>query len=407
MIIRTEYLQTISNFIGIPEIKVITGMRRCGKSFLLKQIIQELIDKHQAKEKNIIYIDKESSDFDFITNNTELNIYISSKLNLETKTPKYILIDEVQEIESWEKTLRSLTKNNQAEIFITGSNASLLSSELATFISGRYIEIPVLPLSFKEFLEFRESKKPNLNEEFKLYLRYGSMPGIHNSKLDDITSYPLLQSILSTVILKDVIARHEIRNYSIFENILKFVFDNIGSTLSAKSISDYFKSQKIKMSIETIQSYISFLEAAFLIYKARRYDIKGKRYLEIHEKYYVTDIGLRHALLGYRDDDINDYLENIVYLELKRRGYEVSVGKLNETEIDFIASKTNEKIYIQVCYLLASPETVDREFNPLQKIKDNHPKLVLSMDEFWGASFEGIKRINIIEFLMERSNSNS
>lgn len=403
LINRDNYYQKIKNYMGNPVIKVITGMRRSGKSFFLKEIIQEL-KKKKIPVKNILYIDKEATEFDFIRNYKDLDQYIHENLLLgESKSPRYILIDEIQEIENWEKCIRSIAKQEQAEIFITGSNAYLLSSELATFISGRYIEFPIYPLSFKEFIKFREVKAPvkNLEDEFLIYIKFGGLPGLHNSSLDETISYPYISSILNTVILKDIVARNQIREYASFENILKFVFDNIGSTFSAKSISDYLKSQNIKVTIETIQNYLSFLEAAYVVYKARRYDLQGKRHLEIHEKYYLADLGLRHALLGYKSSDINDYLENIVYIELKRRGYEVSIGKIGNLEIDFIATKATEKIYVQVTYLLASEDVVEREFKPLQKIKDNYPKYVLSMDKFYGEMFEGIKRLNIIDWLLE------
>lgn len=403
LIDRDYYFQKIKNYLGNPVIKVITGMRRSGKSFFLKEIIQEL-KKKKIASKNIIYIDKESTEFDLIRDYRDLDQYIQQKFSDECESPRYVLVDEIQEINGWEKCIRSIAKQEQAEIFITGSNAYLLSSELATYISGRYIEFPIYPLSFREFIKFREvstkSSVKNLEDEFQLYIKFGGLPGLHNSSLDESISYPYISSILNTVILKDIIARNQIREYASFENILKFVFDNIGSTFSAKSISDYLKSQNIKVTVETIQNYLSFLEAAYVIYKARRYDLQGKRHLEIHEKYYLADLGLRHALLGYKSSDINDYLENIVYIELKRRGYEVSIGKIGTLEIDFIATKATEKLYVQVTYLLASEEVAEREFKPLQKIKDNYPKYVFSMDKFYGEMFEGIRRLNIIDWLM-------
>lgn len=392
---RPAYIEKIKPHIGNKLIKVLTGMRRVGKSYLLKLIIEEI---KKDKAANIVFIDKESASFDFIENQKDLNQYL--KENLKTKKKNYLFIDEVQEIQNWEKSLRSLLKNDNAEIFITGSNAYMLSSELATFIAGRYIEIPVYPLSFREFLDFRnKTNKNDIDKEFDFYLRYGSMPGIHNLELNEEVSFPMIQAIFNTVILKEVVAKNQIRNYALFEKILNFVLDNIGSTFSAKAIVDFFKSQKTKASLETIQSYLHFLEAAFLIYKVQRYDIKGKKLLEIYEKYYVTDLAFRHTQLGYREGDINDFLENLVFLELKRLGYTVSIGKLNNKEIDFIATKTNEKIYIQVAYLLSSQEVIDREFAVLQRIPDNHPKYVISMDKFFGESFAGIKRLNIIDFL--------
>jgi uncharacterized protein len=401
MIKRSLYLEQIKQYIGNPIIKVITGMRRSGKTYFLRQIKSEL---EKDKASQIIHIDKEDLDFDFIKDYQDLNDYVSREIDQHSKkspSKKYLLIDEVQEIAEWEKALRSLAKKD-IEIFITGSNSHMLSSELATFISGRYIEFLIFPLSFKEFLDFRQVNDPaKLEEEFDNYLRYGAMPGIHNSKLDPELSYTYLASIMNTIILKDVVKRHVIQNYSNFEKLLFFSLDNFASTFSAKSISDYLKSQKIKISVDTIQNYLSFLESAFLIYKVKRFDIKGKRQLEIYEKYYLADLGFRHAKLKYRPEDIGDFLENIVFIELLRRGYTVSIGKLDDKEIDFIAEKANETLYIQVSYTIQDKQTYIREAKSLLDIKDNHPKYILTMDKYLtGLSEDGIIIKNIIDWLL-------
>ncbi len=400
MIKRKNYIDKIKAYIDKPIIKVITGMRRTGKSYFLQQIINEL-KTQKIKTKDIIYIDKESAEFDFLEDYRDLNQYLKEKL--VSKNKKYLFIDEVQEITAWEKSLRSILKNNQADIYITGSNAYLLSSELSTLIAGRFIEFKIYPLSFKEFLEFRKDKInfESTDQEFEKYIRFGSLPGIHCAELEEDISKPLSKAIFDSIILNDIVARHSIRNYSNFERILRFILDNIASTFSAKSISDYLKSQKITVSIETVQNYIKFLEAAYAIYKVNRYDIQGKRHLEISEKYFCSELSFRHNLLGYKSTDINDYLENLVYLELRRNDYEVSIGKLGDLEIDFIAEKEGQKIYIQVTYLMHDQKVEEREYKPLLKVKDNYPKVILSMDKLPVNGKEGIKTKNIIDFLLK------
>lgn len=399
---RNLYFDKIKGFIDKPVIKVITGMRRVGKSYFLKQIINELLINGVDK-KEILYIDKESLDFEYISDYKVLNREVKKYFLNLPKSPKkkYLFVDEVQEIVKWEKAILSFFNKGDIDIFITGSNAHILSSELATYLSGRYIEFPIYSLSFKEFLQFRGKSKKSPDIEFSNYLKYGGMPTIHHFSLDDEIVYQYISSIYNTILLKDVVKKNEIRNVSLLENILRYLFDNIGNIFSAKSISNYIKSQKIKVSVDTVQNYIRFLMDALLIHKVSRYDIKGKRQLEIHEKYYLDDFGIRNSILGYRESDIWGILENIVYLELKRRGYNVDIGKLDNQEIDFIAVRENEKIYIQVCYLLSSNSTIKREFDVLKKIKDNYPKYVISMDKFFGNDVEGIKRINLIDFCLE------
>ncbi len=394
LIKRELFYNKIKGFVGKPIIKVITGLRRSGKSYFLKQVIKDL----PKKDSNFLYIDKESLEFDEIKDYKDLDLYI--KKNLFNKKAKhyFLFIDEIQEIDQWERCIRSIFGSNAAEIFITGSNAQMLSSELATFLTGRYINFQIYPLSYKEFLQFRSSK--HSENEFNKFIEYGSMPAIHDFDSNKELIYSYLSSTLNTIILKDVVKRFEIRNVDLLDNLIKFTFDNIGSAFSAKSISDYVKSQRLSVGVETIQNYLFYLESAYLLHKVRRYDIQGKRYLEIYEKYYIADIGFRHALLGFKQEDISDYLENIVCLELLRRGYEVAIGKIGDLEIDFIASKADQKIYIQVCYLLANKEVTEREYAPLRLIKDNYPKYILSMDKLPGSNSDGIIRMNLVDFLL-------
>lgn len=382
-------------------VKVITGMRRVGKSYFLRLIIDHLREKGISDDQ-IIYIDMESLDFDFIHDYRQLNTYIKSRTK-EKSGKVNLFIDEVQEIEEWEKCITSLLNSEKYDIFITGSNAGMLSSELATLLSGRYIEFPLYSLSFNEFLDFMGSVPQDSDQQFPNYLKFGGFPALSHFDLDQEVVYQYISSLYNTILLKDVVKRHKVRNITLLEGITKYAFENIGNIFSAKKLSDYLKSQKMSLGVETVQNYLSYICSTFALYKVQRYDIKGKRILELHEKYFLGDIGLRHALLGYREADISGMLENIVFLELKRRGYEVYIGKLDTREIDFIATRANEKIYIQVAYLLASPETIEREFAPLLAIKDNYPKYVVSMDTIFGSDYEGIKRLNLVDFLLAPS----
>ena len=375
-------------------------MRRVGKSYFIRQIIDKIKSQHIAEEQ-IIYINKELLDYDFIKTYQDLHQYVTDKFS-QIAGQKYLFIDEIQEILEWEKAVTSLFAQENIDIYITGSNAQLFSSELATLISGRYIEFPIYALGFQEFLQFRGDNRQDDDKEFLTYLKLGGFPAIHHFILDEELVYQYINSLYSTIVLKDIIKRNNVRNVDLLENIVRYAFDNIGNIFSARKVAEYLKSQKLQIGIETVQSYLSYLMSAFLLYKVPRFDIKGKRLLEIHEKYFLGEIGIRHALLGYREGDISGLLENIVFLELKRRGYKVFIGKLNTQEVDFIAEKEHERFYIQVTYLLSSREAVEREFSVLQSIPDNYPKYVISMDTAFGEDYEGIRRLNLIDFLLSR-----
>lgn len=395
---RNLYIEKIRSYIDKPVVKVITGMRRVGKSCFLQLIMNELYARKVPK-KSILYINKESLDYDFIQDYRDLNSYVIDSFS-GVKGTKYLFVDEIQEIEYWEKAIASFFSGSDFDIYITGSNAHLLSSEIATLISGRYIEIPVYSLSFEEFLLFRDKKMKNKREEFSTYLWAGGFPAIHHFDFNQEVVYQYISSIYNTILLKDVIKRNNVRNVTLLENITQYIFQNVGNIFTSKKVSDYLKSQKLRVSIDTVQNYISYLISTFAVFKVPRFDVKGKRLLELHEKYYLGDVALRHALLGYREGDISGVLENMVFLELKRRGYHVFIGKVGNKEIDFIAEKENRKIYIQVAYLLTSPETIDREFSVLKSLKDNYPKYVISMDEIFGKDIDGIQRINLVDFLL-------
>lgn len=401
MYTRTLYLDAIGPFIAKPVVKVITGMRRVGKSCFLRQIIDKL-KSDGVPENRILSINKESLDFEFIANHRDLNSFVNERF-ANIPGAKYLFVDEVHEIEDWEKAIASLSsEGNEIDIYLTGSNAHMFSSELATLLSGRYVEFPIYSLGLDEFILFRNVSGLRPEQEFLNYIRFGGMPAVHKFDLEDETVYQYISSVYNTILLKDVVKRNRVRNVDLLERINRYVFDNTGNIFSAKAIADYLKSQRLKVGVDTVQNYIGYLMSALLIHKVPRYDIKGKRLLEIHEKYYLGDIGMRHALLGYREADISGILENIVFLELKRRGYDVTIGALGDKEIDFIATRNKEKMYLQVSYLLATPETVTREFAPLQVVRDNYPKCVLSMDTAFGEDIAGIQRLNLIDFLLRK-----
>jgi len=400
MIQREKYLKQITPFIDKPVIKVITGIRRCGKSTFLKQICNYLANR-EIQSENILLINKDSLEFDFLTNYKQLAGYVVEYFK-SVAGKKYLFIDEVQEIEGWEKALAGFLTDETADLYVTGSNSRMLSSELATYISGRYVEFKLYTLTFSEFLNFRMVSSPeNTESEFALYMRYGGFPGIHHMEFDDEVIAQYISAIYNTILLKDVVARNGLRDIALLERIAQFTADNCGNITSSKKISDFLKSQKIKGSVDTVQNYLNMMTSAFIFHKVNRFDIKGKRLLEIHEKYFSGDIGLKHSLLCYKMNDISGHLENIVYLELLSRGYKVSIGKINDLEIDFIAKKNDQQIYIQVAYLLADEKIIEREFGALEKISDNYPKIVLSLDKFLDKNRNGIKWHNLIDFLLE------
>lgn len=392
-------MDRIRPFIDKPVVKIISGLRRVGKSYFMRLIIEDL-KRRNINDKQIIYIDMESMDFDFISNYHQLHDFIKNSPSPAQDRKIYLFIDEVQEIEGWEKCISSCLGSNNYDIYLTGSNAGMLSSELASLLSGRYVEFPIYSLGFSEFLDFMGKREADAQNHFHTYLQYGGFPALSHFDLDKEIVYQYISSLYNTILLKDVVKRFHVRNINLLENITKYTFDNIGNIFSAKKISDYLKSQRLAIGVETVQNYLAYLCSTFALHKVQRYDIKGKRLLELHEKYYLGDIGLRHALLGYREADIAGMLENLVFLELKRRGYDIFIGKLGTNEIDFIAIKADDKLYIQVSYLLASQQTIEREFSPLLAIKDNYPKFVLSMDTIFGADYNGIKRLNLVDFLL-------
>ncbi len=399
MINRDMYLNKLLAYKDTEFIKVITGIRRCGKSSLLKLFMEKILE--EDKKANIIYMNFESFEFDDIINYKDMYNKISKQINKKNKN--YILLDEVQRVEKWEKAVNAITVDFDADIYITGSNAYLLSSELSTYLSGRYIEIKVLPLSFKEFLNFTALEdKRTLEDKFIEYIKFGGMPGIITIKDEENLYENAIKGIYNTVFMKDVVERNRLVDASLLERILKFLMSNIGSLISSKKIADFLTSQGTKITHNTVLNYLKMLENAYIIYKVPRYDIKGKEILKTLEKYYIVDTGIRNIILGFRDSDFGHIIENVVYFELLRRGYEVTVGKNDSFEVDFIATNSNEKKYYQVTYTMMDENVKKREIGVLKNIKDNYEKTVLTMDKLYNnTSDEGIKIKYLIDFLLE------
>ncbi len=397
---RDLYLKQLIQYRDKPLIKVITGLRRCGKSTLLSLFENHLFENGVSND-HIIRMNFESFEFDEITSYKELHAYIKKRL-INNIDKHYILLDEVQQVSSWEKVINSFLVDANVDIYITGSNAYLLSSELSTLLSGRYVEIKMQPLSFKEYLDFIENNNDqNLQEKFNQYLKFGGLPTVVDLMDNPDTIGPFLEGIYNTVLVKDVIERNGVRDAALLDSILKFIAANIGSIVSTKKISDYLTSSGRKTTSDTIDNYLKMLENAFIIYKANRYDLKGKMFLKTLEKYYIVDMGIRNQLTGLRNTDYGHVLENIVYLELLRRGYNVTIGKVGSLEVDFVANKSDEKIYYQVSATILDEKTRERELRPLESISDNYPKYILTMDQTIFNDFSGIKVRNIIDFLLE------
>lgn len=394
MVQRELYMTKIRNLIDLDIIKVITGIRRCGKSYLLNLIIDELIDRGISKD-NIILINLDSIEYQNIEDAKELNdIVLDLTRNIEGKL--YLFFDEIQNIKGWERSINGYKVDFDCDIYITGSNSNLLSGELATHLTGRYIEIKVYPFSFMEFIDFK-NKNIEKQDLFSEYFNFGGIPVLFNLNEDSKRSY--LSDLYDSIILKDVVSRYGIKDVNILQRIVKFIVENIGNFFSVKSIYEYLKHEKINVSSKTIYNYVSYLENACFISRAQRENLKGKKLLKFNEKYYLTDHGFNQLLFS-ENNGIGKIIENIVYNELLRRGYDITVGKINDLEIDFICRKANKKIYVQVCYLLNSEKIEEREFSPLLMVNDNYPKYVISMDNL-DFSKKGIIHLNLIDFLTD------
>ena len=398
MLERKEYYDYIERFIDKPVIKVITGIRRAGKSTMLK-LLQTHLESRGIERDNIIYINFESMKYYNIRTAKLFYDYISSLIISDQRM--YLFFDEIQLVDRWEEAINSFLVDFNVDIYITGSNSNLLSSELSTLLTGRYVQFRMYPLSFKEMLKFQSELvgEKDKNTLIEKYIRQGGFPALHIANYDEETAYMIINDIYDSIVLRDVVQRYNIRNIELLNRIMKYIMDNVGNTFSAKSISDYFKSQYRKVDITTIYNYIDALVSSFIIEKVNRYDVHGKEILKTQEKFYLADQGIQHAVFGYRNRNISGVLENIVYNELKRRGYLVYIGKLKDKEIDFIAERKNEKVYVQVTYKMENEQTIEREFGPLLAVQDHYPKYVVSMDDKFEDNLEGVKHVYLMDFI--------
>ena len=384
-----------------PFIKILTGVRRCGKSTILKMIMEKLQSDRGIAKEQIVNYRFDSMEYDDM-NAKQMYEELKSKLCHGKKT--YFFLDEVQDVEGWEKVVNSLASDYDVDIYITGSNSRMMSSEISTYLTGRYVTFRIYTLSFEEYLMFKErytSVKSN-REELAMYIKKGGFPATHLQEYGDDEIYTIVKDIYRSTIFSDIVRRNQIRKVDQLERIIKYAFDNVGNTFSAKSISDYLKSQKRSLDNETVYAYLEKLEKAYLLHRCPRYDLKGKEILKTQEKYYLADTSLRYSVLGYKRDTVASSLENIVYLELRRRGYNVYIGKIGSYEIDFVAVRQNEKIYVQVTQQIDSEKTERREYDRLLGIQDNYPKYVLRTDEFAEGNYEGIKEMHVADFLLNK-----
>lgn len=399
MIYRSTYMEKIMPYIDTPFVKILTGVRRCGKSTILKMVMEE-IKKRGTHSANILHYNFDSLQYEDIKRAKKLYEEISSKLSKTGKT--YLFLDEIQEVDSWEKVINSLMTDFDVDIYVTGSNSHMMSSEISTYLTGRYISFRVYPLSFSEYLYFKkqytEILTPHL--ELPIYLKLGGFPAVHLKEYTQDEVYSIVKDIYNSTIFTDIVKRNEIRKVDQLERIVKFSFDNVGRTFSASSISKYLKSENRTINIETVYNYLSKLESAYILHRCSRFDVEGKEILKTQEKFYLADPAFRYSVLGYSADSIASMLENVIYLELLRRGYDVYVGKFGTAELDFIAIKQENKIYIQVTQMIKNEETEKREYGRLLELKDNYPKYVLRTDEFADGNYEGIKTMHIADFLL-------
>lgn len=394
---RPKYLKQIEKFIDKPIIKILTGMRRVGKSTILMMIKDEILEKVPEEQK--LYINFESLEFINLNEAGDLAEYIAKKSqNITGK--KYYFFDEIQLVKNWERVINGLRVDQDCDIYITGSNSNLVSGELATLLAGRYVEFEIQAFTFSEFIKTFDSQNLKVEELFDKYIKLGGMPFLKYFNLEEESSYKYLNDVYNTVLVKDVLNYNKIRDIDLFNRILSFAIENIGATFSANSIKKYLKSENREASVDTILNYLDYCEKAFILKKAPRFDAVGKKTLKIEEKYYLTDQGFRQARGYSNTKDIERVLENIVYVELLSRGYKIEVGKVKDREIDFIASKGKERLYYQVSYLMETEETRKREFSVYDYIKDNYPKFVISMDKV-DFSQNGIIHKNIVDFLLE------
>ena len=398
---RPLYTEKIMAYTDTPFVKVLTGVRRCGKSTILKMIMEKLQNEMGISVDQIVSMRFDSMEYEDMTAK-QMFADVKAKLSENKKT--YLFLDEVQEIEGWEKVVNSLASDYDVDLYVTGSNSRMMSSEISTYLTGRYVSFRIFPLSFEEYLTFRReyTEVKDVHTELADYIRLGGFPATHLRDYSQDEVYTIVRDIYNSTIFSDIVRRNQIRKVDQLERVVKYTFSNVGNTFSAKSISDYLKSEHRKIDNETVYSYLEKLEKAYLLHRCSRYDLQGKEILKTQEKFYLADTALRYSVLGYNPDSVASSLENIVYLELCRRGYEVNIGKTADGEVDFVAQRQGEKLYVQVTQEIRSEKTERREYDRLLEIKDNYPKYVLRTDEFAGGNYEGIKSMHVADFLLSK-----
>lgn len=397
MILRPDYIEAVKPFMDAPLVKILTGVRRCGKSTIFEMIRQELLERGIPEDHIIM---KKYTEMDIPDTITAKQMYDELVSRVEDDKRYYFLLDEIQEIKGWEKAVNSLLEGMNADIYVTGSNSKLMSSEISTYLTGRYISIPVFTLSFREYLEFKKESTQSYDKLLEEYIKFGGFPIIALGEYEQQSAYQIVDGIYHTVVSRDIVKRHRINKQDLFDRVVKYVIENMGKTFSASSISNFLKSENRKVSIESIYNYLRWLEQAFIIFPCERYDMKGKSVLKTQEKYYLADVSFRYALFGYNRKMLDGVMENIVYLELRRRGYDVYVGKNNTKEIDFIAIHKDEKIYVQVCVQI--PENSNREVGNLMEIRDHYPKYVVTLNEMDVGIENGIRIVHLRDFLLAK-----
>ena len=395
MIIRPQYMNALKTYRDVPLVKILAGIRRCGKSTILDMLRDDL-QKSGIAADHILSMRYTSEDFD--DGMTDKEMYSGIKNQMVDDGRYYLLLDEVQEIDGWEKAVNSLLENANTDIYVTGSNSKLMSSEISTYLTGRYISIPVYTLSFSEYLDFKQNDSRSPKELLNEYLRFGGFPIVALGHFDERSAYQIVEGIYNSVITNDITRRHNIMNFDLFNRVVKYIVENVGKTFSANAIAKFLKSEGRSLSVEAVYNYLDWLEKAFVIYRCQRYDLQGKSVPKTQEKFYLADASLKYCIMGFNPKSIASMLENIVYFELLRRGYEVYIGKNEAKEIDFVAVRRDERIYVQVCRRL--PEESDREVANLLEIKDHYPKYVVTLDELAAGNINGVKIVHLADFLL-------
>ena len=395
MIVRPHYLDELKKYRDVPLVKILAGIRRCGKSTILDMLREDLLANGVRPEQ---IIERRYTSLDLGDLPAAKDMYQDIKADLNAAGRNYLLLDEVQEIEGWEKAINSLLELGNTDIYVTGSNSKLMSSEISTYLTGRYVTIPVFPLSFQEYLTFKAGSSLSQKELLNEYIRYGGFPIVALGTYDERTAYQIVEGIYHSVISNDIARRHSIANQELFNRVVRFIIENVGKNFSANSIVKFLKSEGRSLTVETIYNYLEWLEKAFVIYRCQRYDLQGKAVLKTQEKFYLADPALKYCMMGFNPKSIASMLENIVYFELRRRGYDVYVGKNETKEIDFVAVRRDERVYVQVCREL--PDTSNREIGNLLEIKDHYPKYVVTMDDLAGGNIDGVRIVHLVDFLL-------